>query len=67
MEYRSKYYQEYKHRMIDAVKLACHPVKLFYAEIDGSIDFDIAPSKYAGVVIKRIKRNHYYKKYPYKI
>ena len=64
-EYHSPLYQEYRHRMIDAVKLAGHPVKMYYAEIDGNIDFDISPSRYAGVVIKRIKANYYYKKFPY--
>jgi hypothetical protein len=41
---------------IDAVKLAGAFDGLYYADIDGKIDFEIKPSKYAAIVIKRIKR-----------
>lgn len=63
-EYHSHLYQEYRHRMIDAVKLAGMFDGLYYAEIDGMIDFEIRPSRYPAVTIKRIKADYYYRKFP---
>jgi len=64
-EYHSPHYQEFRHRMIDAVKLAGRFDGMYYADIDGMIDFDIQPSRYPAIVIKRIKGNYYYRKFPY--
>jgi len=40
---------------IGAWKLAGHFDGLYYALIDGMVDFDIIPSRYAAVTIKRIE------------
>jgi hypothetical protein len=64
-EYHSPLYQDYRRRMIDAVKLAGHFDGLYYAEINDMIDFDIEPSRYPAVTIRRIKADYYYRKFPY--
>jgi hypothetical protein len=64
-EYHSPLYQDYRRHMIDAVRLAGLFDGLYYAEIDGMIDFDIKPSRYPAVTIKRIKTDYYYRKFPY--
>lgn len=56
--------QDYRGREIEAAKLAGYFDGQFYAIIDGMVDFDIKPSRYAGVVIRRIKADYYYQKFP---
>jgi len=46
---------------IEAFKLAGQCNNQYYAIINDLIDFDIAPSKYKNIVLKRIKRAYYLK------
>lgn len=45
----------YLGHIIGAWKLAGLFDGLFYAFIDGNVDFEIEPSRYAAVVLRRIK------------
>ena len=68
MNYFKKHkYDPYMHkgRMIEASKLAGLFDSKYYALIDGLVDFDIEPSKYHKVVMRRIWKS--YNKYPFKV
>ena len=56
--------QAYKQREIEAAKLAGLFDGMYYAIIDGMVDFDIKPSRYPGIVIRRIKADYHYSRYP---
>jgi hypothetical protein len=59
--------RQYKGRTIEASKLAGRFDGMYYAIIDGLIDYDIQPSRYHKVVIRRIVTNHYYNRFPFKV
>ena len=47
--------EQFLNHTIGAHKLACN-YQGYHAFIDGKVDFDIKPSHYAKVIIKRIKK-----------
>ena len=57
--------RQHKGHEIEAAKLAGAFDGKYYAIVDGLIDFDITPSKYHKVVMRRIVRE--YSKFPFKI
>lgn len=44
---------------IEVFKLAGQCDNKFYAFIDNMLDYDIMPSKYSAIVLKRIKKAYY--------